>query len=434
MHRSLTSALLTCVVVSLATGAAAQNRPVDVPAARTSQGGALTLPSTASPRAVLAHVPARPGPQPGDRRLARRVQRAARAAGRHACAVRAARRRSCRCTAPTPRRPSAPEASWSAVIENLVSVPARVTPGADQRAAGDRGGHGQSLSGASHRAGRILPQCADRDTRGDSSRRRDDDRGVSRRDVDRQGNQLNESLVDGDGAVLDVESRTNNDSYNVFRINPNVTRRRPSSLALRPAAPRRLPAGCSEERRARRTSPATTPTPISTRSATTSRTRGGVGDRRTASSWRRRRSSATPSTSEQSRGGRRRTVLSEQPDSRRAVPPRVHRGGAAIFRRTTSARAAAAATRSTPKRRTAAAPTTPTSRRRVTARIRACRCTSGPAAARHTRGRQSDDFRAQGAEFGPALTSDGVTGTIVAVATTASARPPTRARRCPPAR
>src|SRR5688572_33234757 len=55
MHRSLKYAFVAGVVVSMATGAAAQNRPFDVPAARTSQGpGALTLPSTASPRAVLA--------------------------------------------------------------------------------------------------------------------------------------------------------------------------------------------------------------------------------------------------------------------------------------------------------------------------------------------------------------------------------------------
>jgi extracellular elastinolytic metalloproteinase len=35
-------------------------------------------------------------------------------------------------------------------------------------------------------------------------------------------NELNETLVDGNGAVLDVESRTNKDVYNVFRVNPNV--------------------------------------------------------------------------------------------------------------------------------------------------------------------------------------------------------------------
>ena len=49
----------------------------------------------------------------------------------------------------------------------------------------------------------------------------------------RQDNQLHETLVDGDGAILDVESRTSSDSYNVFRINPNVT---PQSVLFGPGA------------------------------------------------------------------------------------------------------------------------------------------------------------------------------------------------------
>ena len=36
-------------------------------------------------------------------------------------------------------------------------------------------------------------------------------------------NLLNHTLVDGDGAVVNVESRTSQDSYNIFRNNPNVT-------------------------------------------------------------------------------------------------------------------------------------------------------------------------------------------------------------------
>ncbi|HEY1305522.1 MAG TPA: M36 family metallopeptidase [Vicinamibacterales bacterium] len=36
-------------------------------------------------------------------------------------------------------------------------------------------------------------------------------------------NELNETLVDGSGAVLEVESRTNRDVYSVFRFNPNVS-------------------------------------------------------------------------------------------------------------------------------------------------------------------------------------------------------------------
>jgi hypothetical protein len=36
-------------------------------------------------------------------------------------------------------------------------------------------------------------------------------------------NELNETLVSGTGAILEVESRTNRDSYNVVRVNPDVT-------------------------------------------------------------------------------------------------------------------------------------------------------------------------------------------------------------------
>ena len=39
----------------------------------------------------------------------------------------------------------------------------------------------------------------------------------------RQGNELHDTLIDGSGSLLDVEPRTSNDSYNVFLINPNVT-------------------------------------------------------------------------------------------------------------------------------------------------------------------------------------------------------------------
>lgn len=46
-------------------------------------------------------------------------------------------------------------------------------------------------------------------------------------------NRLHETLVDGDGSILDVESRTANDSYNVFRINPNAT---PQQLLFGPGS------------------------------------------------------------------------------------------------------------------------------------------------------------------------------------------------------
>jgi extracellular elastinolytic metalloproteinase len=42
-----------------------------------------------------------------------------------------------------------------------------------------------------------------------------------------RGNQLHETLVDGNGAILGVESRTNNDTYNVFTKNPFTTPQQP---------------------------------------------------------------------------------------------------------------------------------------------------------------------------------------------------------------
>ena len=48
-----------------------------------------------------------------------------------------------------------------------------------------------------------------------------------------QRNLLNHTLVEGDGAVLAVESRTVQDSYNIFRVNPLVT---PQEVVAGPAA------------------------------------------------------------------------------------------------------------------------------------------------------------------------------------------------------
>ena len=46
-------------------------------------------------------------------------------------------------------------------------------------------------------------------------------------------NQLHETLVGGDGAILDVEARTSSDAYNVFRINPLAT---PQQLMVGPGS------------------------------------------------------------------------------------------------------------------------------------------------------------------------------------------------------
>src|SRR5688500_17174338 len=128
MHRIVTSAYLTCLVVLIATGAAAQNRPFEVPPARTSQGpGALTLPSTASPRAVLAQYLR---DQARSQRTVDSLVESARNAGRQGVTHAQFEQR----VEGLPVYGTYAKASFGtsgellSVIENLASVPARVTP------------------------------------------------------------------------------------------------------------------------------------------------------------------------------------------------------------------------------------------------------------------------------------------------------------------
>jgi hypothetical protein len=83
-------------------------------------------------------------------------------------------------------------------------------------------------------------------------------------------NQLNHTLVSGDGRVLHVESRTARDSYNVFTIDPSKT---PQAIVAGPGAATRSrrPAGSAPARRARGPSPATTSSRTSTPTPTTAR-------------------------------------------------------------------------------------------------------------------------------------------------------------------
>ena len=83
-----------------------------------------------------------------------------------------------------------------------------------------------------------------------------------------QRNLLNHTLVEGDGTVLAVESRTMQDSYNIFRVNPVVTPQRSSPVLQRAAANHRL-AGCSPAASDLSILPATTCAPISTPTQTT---------------------------------------------------------------------------------------------------------------------------------------------------------------------
>ena len=128
MYRSLKSAFVTCVVVSMATGAAAQNRQFEAPATRTAQGrGALTLPSTASPRAVLAQYLREQG---RSQATADSIVESSRNAGRQGVTHAQFEQRA----GGVAVYGTYAKASFSAdgellsVVENLATVPARVTP------------------------------------------------------------------------------------------------------------------------------------------------------------------------------------------------------------------------------------------------------------------------------------------------------------------
>ena len=223
MYRSLKFAFVTCVVVSMATGAAAQNRPFDAPAARTTQGrGALTQPSTASPRAVLAQYLRGQG---RSQATADSLVESSRNAGRQGVTHAQFEQRA----GAVAVYGTYAKASFSAagellsVIENLATVPARVTPArvnAQQAIAAAVASLYPALRAVPAGFFRNAPtatRVAIPHVDGTMSA------GFLVETWTRQDNQLNESLVDGDGAVVHVESRTNKDSYNVFRINPNVT-------------------------------------------------------------------------------------------------------------------------------------------------------------------------------------------------------------------
>src|SRR5688572_8904352 len=223
MHRTLKYAFVASVVVSMATGAAAQNRPFDVPEARTSQGqGALTLPSTASPRAVLVQYLLGQG---RSQATADSLVESARSAGRQGVTHAQFEQRA----GGVAVYGTYAKASFSAagellsVVENLATVPARVTPA--------RVNAQQAIAAAVanlYPALRTVPAGFFRNAPTATRVAIPHEDGTMSAGFlvetwTRQANQLHESLVDGDGTVVDVESRTSQDSYNVFRISPNVT-------------------------------------------------------------------------------------------------------------------------------------------------------------------------------------------------------------------
>jgi extracellular elastinolytic metalloproteinase len=224
MPSTLKSLVAAFAIVGIATAAAAQST-YEKPPARTVHGrggNSLTPPSNASPRAVLVAFLREQG---RDQSTADSVVEGARSAGRNGIShVQFAQR-----VAGLQVYGTYAKAAFGArgelvdLIENLESVPATLrttslTPEqAIAAAMAELYPNARNVpAGFFHRAPSATKVAI---PHGDGAM----STGYLVETWAQQGNQLHETLVDGNGAVLDVESRTNNDSYSVFTINPNAT-------------------------------------------------------------------------------------------------------------------------------------------------------------------------------------------------------------------
>lgn len=226
MKRSLAVLVVATGIMWTSTIATAQRPTFQPPRARITKpqpGGALTLPSTASPRAILARYLRDHG---GDEATAQSLVdtsqgAAARSGPRH---VQFEQRAGGLQVYGTYAK-----ATFNArgelihLIENLAPIPASVGRAriTEQRAItaavsnlfptlnGIPAGYFRRAPGATRVA---VPNS-------DGSMRA----GFLVETWTRQTNQLHYTLVGGDGTILAVESRTATDSYAVFRINPDVT-------------------------------------------------------------------------------------------------------------------------------------------------------------------------------------------------------------------
>lgn len=232
MPKTLTSMLMALAIVGFATDAGAQS-PFEKPPARTSQGRAgnsLTPPSTASPRAVLVGFLREQG---RDASTIDSLVEGARSAGRDGIShVQFSQR-----AAGLPIYGTYARAAFSArgellsVVENLQSIPASVrgtslTPEQAIAAAiadlyPDLGAVPAGFFHTAPTATRVAIPHGN----GVMST------GYVVTTWTEASNQLHETLVDGNGVVIYDESRTSNDTYSVFSVNPNVT---PQALVLGP--------------------------------------------------------------------------------------------------------------------------------------------------------------------------------------------------------
>jgi hypothetical protein len=235
MNRRVQVCLAAAFAVVFASQAAAQGRRFDPPPARTSQGpagGALSLPSNASPRAILAQYLRGAGHEEGTARSI--VEGARNAGGRGVTHQRFEQR-----AGGLPVYGTYAKASFNArgelvhVVENLARVPAsvaRARVNAQQAIAAAVAAvypTFQTIPAGFFRSAPTATRVAIPHGDGTMST------GFVVETWAERTNQLHESLVDGDGTVLNIESRTSSDSYNVFRISPLVT---PQAVAFGPGA------------------------------------------------------------------------------------------------------------------------------------------------------------------------------------------------------
>ena len=226
MKKSRAQLLVAAAILSMTTLAAAQGTFFQLPPARVAQaqrGGSLTLPSTASPRAILVGYLREQGRDEATAQSLAAVPQggAARDGSRHLRFEQQA--------AGMPVYGTYAKATFNSrgeliyLVENLVRIPAGVG-----RA---RINEQQAISTAVSNLYPALNGIPASFFRGAPTATR-----VAVPNPDgsltvgflvetwtQQTNQLHYTVVGGDGSILGVESRTADDSYRVFRISPSVT-------------------------------------------------------------------------------------------------------------------------------------------------------------------------------------------------------------------
>ena len=225
MYVSLKTFAASAAVLAVAVTASAQGRrPFDAPPARTASqlGGTLTPPSNASPAAVLAQYLRDQG---RDEATVQSLVQAARSAARYGISQARFEQRA----AGLPVYGTYAKAAFDErgelvfLVENLVTV---------RGAVGRASVNAQQAVGAAIRY--LYPDLADVPSGFFRSAPSAKDVAIPEADGSlsagylietwtQQANQLHYTLVGGDGAILDDESRTNTDSYRVFTINPTAT-------------------------------------------------------------------------------------------------------------------------------------------------------------------------------------------------------------------